>query len=215
MPDDTDAPSPAARDDVLARALAVDPLDDVTRRRLVTTAIRSTGTARRARMLVAAAAVVLVAVVSAGAVVAIRGNGSDQVEAQRREALGALPRPAADAASGAASVGPATPTAAPAELGDFGELTVAANRQRLFTAIGTTKGTASADASSSVGGESAARKLANLDCTVRGLPSGTTVALATGTVDATRVIVVVTDTTGGNRIVSTVDTGTCRIRPLS
>jgi hypothetical protein len=213
MPDDTGAPGPAARDDALARALAVDPLDDVTRRRLVTTAIRSTSTARRARMLVAAAAVVLVAVLGAGVVVAIRGTGSDQLEAERRASLGAPARPAAGAESGAAGDGPATPTAA-AELGDFGELTVAANRQRLFTAIGTAKGTASADVSA-VAGESAARKLANLDCTVRGLPSGTTVALATGALDATRVIVVVTDTSSGNRIVSTVDTGTCRVRPLS
>jgi hypothetical protein len=210
MPDDTALPGPDARDDVLARALAVDPLDDVTRRRLVATAIRSTGTARRARMLVAAAAVVLVAVVGAGAFVAIRGTGSDEVEAQRREALGPPQRPAAGAESGAAG---AAPTAA-AELGDFGELTVAANRQRLFTAIGTTKATAAPDAPAAAG-ESAAHKLANLDCTVRGLPSGTTAALATGTLDATRVIVVVTDTTGGNRIVSTVDTGTCRVRPLS
>jgi hypothetical protein len=110
------------------------------------------------------------------------------------------------------------PSRAPAELGDFGELSVAANRQRLFSAIGGTSlgGTADASAASpSVGGEAAAHELANLGCTVRGLASGTTVALATGTLDATRVIVVVTDTGGGNRIVNTVDTGTCRAHPLT
>jgi hypothetical protein len=119
--------------------------------------------------------------------------------------------------------GPGSPEAAaqaaPIALGDVGELAVAANRERLVTAAAdaaTTSGAADARPSGAQAqvGQPAASKLAGLDCTVQGLPSGTVTALGTGTLDATAVIVVVTTTPGGTRVISTVDTGTCRVRPL-
>jgi hypothetical protein len=212
-PDSGDVLPVAGRDELLARLLEVEPLDELTRRRLVSTAARSSGTAKYARRLLAAAAVVVLVVVGAGVFVALRGTGSDQSAAGRRAELttpgdasqsadASAPAAASGAASGAVS------KAEPAELGDFGELTVAANRDGVLAAAAapsTPTGTALGPAG---------RQLANLACAVRGLPAGTTVALGTGTLDATRVVVVVTETPGGLRVVSTVDTGTCRVRPL-
>ncbi len=101
MPDDDTTPpepDPAddARDERVAALLAVDPLDDVTRRRLVSTAIRSTGTARHARRLIGAAAAVVVLVVGAGVVVAV-GNGDDSTtsSAARDQSRRSLRRPTA------------------------------------------------------------------------------------------------------------------------
>ena len=112
----------------MAALLAVEPLDDVTRRRLVNTAIRSTGTARHARRLIGAAAAVVVLVVGAGVVVAVgSGNDSTTSSAARDKAASLLPQ--ADGARGLTVESDAR------GVGDFGDLGVAANVDRLRRAF--------------------------------------------------------------------------------
>ena len=132
MPDDDATPpepDPAddARDERVAALLAVDPLDDVTRRRLVSTAIRSTGTARHARRLIGAAAAVVLLVVGAGVVVAV-GNGDDSTTSSAARDQTAL-APQADASRNLTVESDAR------GVGDFGDLAVAANVDRLRRAF--------------------------------------------------------------------------------
>ena len=119
MPDDEtplhEADEADERDERMAALLAVEPLDDVTRRRLVNTAIRSTGSARQARRLIAAAAVVLVLVAGAGVVVAV-GSRNDTSQTALNEAGRALQR----------APTPYTIGTDARDVGNFGDLGVAA-----------------------------------------------------------------------------------------
>jgi hypothetical protein len=114
------------RDEGLAALLAVEPLDQLTRRRLVTTAVRAAPARPRWRLAAAAAAVILVA---AGTVVAVTGSDGPS-PARRADAPTVAPRPPA----GSPPVSASTATVAPVELGDFGVLDVAANLTRLRAA---------------------------------------------------------------------------------
>jgi hypothetical protein len=114
------------RDEGLAALLAVEPLDQLTRRRLVTTAVRAAPARPRWRLAAAAAAVILVA---AGTVVAVTGSDGPS-PARRAGAPTVTPRPPA----GSPPISASTAAAAPVELGDFGDLAIAANLTRLRAA---------------------------------------------------------------------------------
>ena len=141
-----------ARDEQIAEALAVPPLDDVTRRRLVRTALdavpaesaesddaddadgaRPPGERRSWVPLVAAAVVMVLVVVG---VVALRGGGNDSssdtaARKADRVPTAQTPSAAADSSSGAAaSLVPGT-----ADLGDLGDLSSTAARARARAAV--------------------------------------------------------------------------------
>jgi hypothetical protein len=89
MPDATphhDDDAPDARDERVAALLAVPPLDDVTRRRLVTGALRARGPRRRGRTVVAA---VLAAAAAVAVVVLLAPHGDDRSPQATRAPKGA------------------------------------------------------------------------------------------------------------------------------
>lgn len=142
------------RDDELAARLAVEPLDELTRRRLVARAMSesevdaapasATGpSVRRLRWLVAAAAALLVVVL--GSVAILRNNGSNDATVASRDRTRVVTgstvdpqqksteAPSAESAAGS-SVDSAFGSTGIA-LGDFGDLSKAAARTRVLTAI--------------------------------------------------------------------------------
>jgi hypothetical protein len=213
------------RDARMAALLAVEPLDDVTRRRLVNTAIRSTGSARQARRLIAAAAVVLVLVAGAGVVVAV-GGGNDASQNAFQDAGEKLgPRST-----------PYTIGTDARDIGNFGDLGVAANVDRLRGAFDATGGSASANvaprgtsagapAAAGTGADSAqsapaksdalVARLRALGCSASALPTGTVVALASGTLDGHPVIVVDLQSSTGTHSFHAIETDTCKVHRLS
>jgi hypothetical protein len=228
--DDTTPPEPdsadGARDERMAARLAVEPLDDVTRRRLVNTAIRSTGTARHARRLIGAAAAVVVLVVGAGVVVAV-GSGDDGTtpSAARDKTASLLPQ--ADAARAFTVESDAS------GVGDFGDLGVTANVDRLrraFDAAGlaaeSKRGTAAASAPSAAvgtdgklstteGSDALVARLRALRCAPTSLPSGTVVAVASGTLTGSPVIVVDLVSAGGSHSFHAIAVDSCAVTRLS
>jgi hypothetical protein len=112
-------PAGDARDDEVASLLAVPALDEVTRRRLVSTAVRDAREPGRARWLGAAAAVVVLAVVA----VALTRVGGDGAPQAGRSA--ATTRPSSPFGGGATpeAAGTAAPDA------DLGDVSTAAGRR--------------------------------------------------------------------------------------
>jgi hypothetical protein len=231
MPDDDITPpepdtADDARDARVAALLAVDPLDDVTRRRLVSTAIRSTGTARHARRLIGAAAAVVVLIVGAGVVVAV-GNGDDSTTSSAARDKAASLAPQADASRNFAVESDAR------GVGDFGDLAVAANVDRLRRAFdsasvgaGSKSGAAAASAPTAEGGsgndlstaessDSLVARLRALSCAATGLPPGTVVAVASGTLGGKPVIVVDLVSSSGSHSFHAIAVDTCAVTPLS
>jgi hypothetical protein len=221
MPDDeTPAPDAATaddRDERIAALLAVEPLDDVTRRRLVSTAIRSTGSARQARRLIAAAAVVVTLVVGAGVVVALGGSdGNDTAPSAARDKARAIVTPGGENQYSIEAGAP--------DLGDFGDLAVAANVDRLRTAFAAAD-TSSSPSAASAAGDSATRsptrsdalesRLRALGCSPPTLPAGTVVGLASGTLGGYPVIVVDLQSSGGTHSFHAIETDTCKVHRLS
>src|SRR4051794_36023624 len=84
----TDLPTPPGDpgDEHLAALLRVDPLDELTRHRLVTVALRESSSTRHARLLVAA--IVALATLAGGTalVIGLRGGGSSTPTAAPRAA---------------------------------------------------------------------------------------------------------------------------------
>ncbi len=197
MPDDETSPEAHnGRDERVAALLAVEPLDDVTRRRLVNTAMRTTGTARQARRLMAAAVVVVVLVAGAGVVIAVGGGGgSSSSTAARDKAARALP---ANGTENEVVAGSAR------SVGDFGDLGTAANVERLRRAFDATGDVAAnpltptnaagapgqTTASDSASSDALVNRFRALGCSPSTLPPGTVVALASGTIHGHPVIVV-------------------------
>jgi hypothetical protein len=230
MPDDETPPeAPDERDEHVAALLAVEPLDDVARRRLVSTALRSTGTARQARRLMAAAAVVVVLVAGAGVVIAVGGGGnSTSSTAARDKAARALPASGTENGVVAGSV---------RSVGDFGDLGSAANVERLRRAFDAVEGlsvtpavptgaaSAAGQAPASRSGTEPANDAASSDalvnrfralgCSLSALPPGTVVALASGTLDRHPVIVVDLESAGGAHSFHAIETDTCKVHRLS
>jgi hypothetical protein len=214
-----------ARDERLAAWLEPEPLDDVTRRRLVSTAMRESEAAEsaprrssRAMRWMAAAAAIVVVLVGALALVTAQGGNDEHKAATPARTPASESRTAGGAGALADSAAPkaqASGGAAPTEVGDFGDLDRAANLARLRRALeaaGT--GTGSSFATGSTQSEAAATALSALPC--RGsLPAGTTLAVGTGTLDGRAAVVVLTDLGDGTRSIDAVLVGPCEVRPLS
>jgi hypothetical protein len=196
-----------ARDERIVEALAVPPLDDVTRRRLVRAALEAVPAESdeaqppRERQswvpLVAAAVVILFVVVG---VLALGGGGNDSTDTATRKAdrvpTVGTPSAAADPSSGAAaSLVPRT-----ADLGDLGDLSGTAERDRARRAV-TAEPLAEPFAGSSSPAVPTAEQLlqdvANASCADALRGSGTTVVgVGSATVDGNAAIVVVAERDG-------------------
>src|SRR5258708_11733606 len=144
----------AARDERLAGLLDVEPLDDLTRRRLVSTALRESAPAARgsgavrSRRLVAAAAIVGVVFAAGVGYLVSRDDGSGTATTASRDRSASISPPAST--SGPTELGnsfstPAAPSAegvqpqsksvdagagTARDAGDFGDLRSAANLER-------------------------------------------------------------------------------------
>jgi hypothetical protein len=209
-----------ARDERLGAWLEVEPLDEVTRRRLVSTALASTSTSstavassrpsHAARWIAVAASIVVVLVAAVALLTAPGGNDEQQAstpartpELEQKSTGAAAPQAAAPISGYTASV----------DVGDFGDLDVPANLARLRTALEA----ATATSGSATTPSSSADRFAPLDafpCRDQ-LPSGTTTASATGTLDGRRAVVVLTTLPDGNRSIDAVLASPCEVRPLS
>jgi hypothetical protein len=222
MPDDD------ARDERIRAALEVEPLDDVTRRRLVSTALAATADdssasvtttkSLAARWIAAAAAIVVVLVVAFALITAPGGNDEQQASTPPRSPV-AEQKAAGDTASSSAPQA-GTPSAGSAfspaavNVGDFGDLNVPANLARLRTALEADRAAASANAASSLSPLSASTELDALPCRAD-LPAGTVKAVGTGTLDGRRAVVVLTTRPDGSRTIDAVLASPCQVRRLS
>jgi len=162
---------PDRRDERVATLLAVEPLDEVTRRRLVRTAVASAPSRRPRLALVAPVAAAIVVGLVVGAVLVNRPDDPTPTAAPATTA-GPEPRAAGDGV-------PNEAVAAPPALGDLGDVTDPATlRQSLATAR---ESEAADKAASSSGG-----------CSTTPPPeAGAVVATATGTFDGEPVVIVV------------------------
>lgn len=221
-----------ARDERLGRLLEVEPLDELTRRRLVTKAMRASAPPARSR-LVAAAAVVAIVVAGGIGYLALRGNDSTAPSASPVQ-------PAATAAGGSSSskAAPITggasesnnngaettaPTAAgavaaPRDLGDFGDLDDATNVGRLRASTGSsfsasTQGQSGTQDKTASDGASLVAQLRALSCADE-LPDGTILAIGTGHFGTRDAIVVETSLPDGTTSLDAVVAQPCKVRPL-
>jgi hypothetical protein len=159
IPDDSE-PGAAARDEALAARLAVPPLDDLTRRRLVRgalTAAPAAGPGRRVPWWTVAAAAVLVAVAVTAAALAVgggSGSGDRPTAAAPKTAPETPPKTEAEGGSGSAASAPpsadqrlAVPSApqSGAGAGSLGDLGEVANRDTLRTRVTAAQRSFSAD----------------------------------------------------------------------
>lgn len=207
MPDDE---HPDARDPEVATALEVEPLDELTRRRLVTTALRETEEPAhrpsRAWRWVAAAAAVVVIAVGTLAIVTAKGGHDEQ------RATAPVRTPAAEGSAAPKAVAGAAPN-----VGDFGNLDDPANLTRLRSALSSAAGSSfasdSTHAQSSAGAQAAAPSSVP-SCTVGDLPGDTRVAQGTGTLDGRAAIVVLVVHADGSRSVDAVLSDPCEVRSL-
>jgi hypothetical protein len=194
-----------------ASRLEVEPLDDVTRRRLVATALRASearpSRPSRAWRWLAAAAVVLV-VAGVGFAVLRSGSGSDDQTASRSEAVSLAPEA----------------TAAARQVGDYGDLDDAANLAALRAALddesagaSTAAPRAAGDSAQAAGASPAAGSTATTaPASLCGLVDhgGTIVALGTGTIDGRRATVALVEGADGTRTFEAVLESPCEIRAL-
>jgi hypothetical protein len=215
-----------ARDERIAAALEVEPLDEVTRRRLVSTALDATELARSnvpttaipsgkkshaARWIAAAASIVIVLVAALALLTAPGGNDEQQASTPARtpeveqKSAGAAADSAAPQANGSTAA-----EAAPGDAGDFGDLDVPANLDRLRSALEGDSGFAS----SAGPANDAASTLGTLACR-DALPAGTVTAIASGTLAGRRAVVVRTTLSDGSTSIDAVLTSPCEVRPLS
>lgn len=203
----------------VAAWLQVDPLDDVTRRRLVSTALRqshpgtspvttrTTRTSRAGRWIAAAAAVVVVLVVGLALVTA--GSGGDDQQATRDDGVTASPK-----ASGASR--------GVVDVGDFGDLDQLANRRALRAALETpSNALTTPSAPEAAAGDAASSEPSAADaapsrvaCTEE-LPAGATVvARGSGTLDGRPATVVLTQRADGSRSIDALLQDPCERRRL-
>jgi len=180
-PDTPDLPAePDRRDMRLAALLEVEPLDEVTRRRLVRTAVAS-APARRPRLalIVPVAAAIVIGLI----VGAVLVNRPDDPTPTAAPVTGEAPRAAGQPAQ--------QPAGAPPVLGDLGDVTDPA---ALRLALARARSTESAEAAEPA--DKAATTSAG--CATTPPPeAGAVVVTATGTADGTPVVIVVgTDPTG-------------------
>jgi hypothetical protein len=193
----------------IAGWLEVEPLDDVTRRRLVSSALRETETAdasaparpsRTWRWIAAAAALVIVAV---GTLAVVSANGGHD---ENQQATGKSLSP------GGLKVAH--------DVGNFGDLDKSANLTRLRTALGSATAapsaaapTESADASAQ-SRESGAAADRPLDLCGSVFPGGTVLALGSGTIDGRHASVFLVQQADGSRSLEAVLDDPCETRHL-
>jgi hypothetical protein len=213
------------RDEQIGEALAVPPLDDLTRRRLVRNALAASveepdiddtgaddAAERRSWGPLVAAAVVILLVV--GGFVALGRSGDDNpTDTAARKAdrtptaetpTGQAPSAAADSASGAA----ASFAAGTALYGDLGDLSTTAARTAARSAIG------APDAPSGEVSESFAARVATASCAAPLRAAGTVVGIGSATVDGRRAGVVVTQSADGTRTPYLLEFSPCTVSPL-
>ncbi len=212
MPDDDIDPR-------LAAQLAVEPLDDVTRRRLVRNALDAADPApsepRRARrsapMLIAAAAIAIVLLGGGALVAVLDSDGSTPAAAptpahtpvEERSATAAPAHPEAQNRRDAFANAPS-----PVDLGAVGNLSDPAVVASLRVAGSTSPAPAAAAATGRV-----AQLLDRLDGSTC-VTIGTPVALATGRLDGRRALVVVALDAAGKPTIDAVLSDPCEVRRL-
>ncbi len=205
---------PDARDPEVGAWLDVEALDDVTRRRLVTTALRESAPpevaprpSRAWRWIAAAAAVVVVAIGTLAVVTAEGGN--DEQQATRTE------RSSVDAGAAAPKA-----ASAPVVVGDFGDLDRADNLERLRRALTSSEpsdgsAVSHSEAQSTAGAFDDRGATPPLTSSCRGeLPAGTVVAEGTGTLDGRQALVVLTLVGDGTHSLDAVLADPCEVRHL-
>jgi hypothetical protein len=209
-----------ARDERLAAWLEPEPLDDVTRRRLVSTAMRRSRDSHALRWIASAAAIVVVLVGVLALVTAQGGKDEHEASAPARTPASVSDNSLPSAQGGVSAVpGAAAPessstlAAGAVDLGDFGDLDRAANLARLRSALDES-GTDFANSEAKGTSAAAAGALAALPCRNR-LPAGTILAVATGMLDGRRAVVVIINQGDGTRAIDAVLTDPCEVRPLS
>jgi hypothetical protein len=195
------------RDPEVAAWLAVDPLDEVTRRRLVSTALREGAPAAPARPTsrawrwIAAAAAVVVLGVGALAIVTADG-GNDATTASR--------------APSSEGVAVAPKAGATLSVGDLGDLADPANLARLRdrTAAADSSAAAAPNPAFSEGGDVQHETRASTACSDQ-LPDGTVLATGTGTLDGRPAVAVLLERPDGKQEIDAVLTDSCELRRLS
>jgi hypothetical protein len=199
------------RDERLGALLEVEPLDDLTRHRLVTSAVRGSRPPRAVRW-VAAAAVALLLIAGGAVLFLAPGSHADRqaatpvrTPAEAKGAAGARPSVAADTAGGSTT-----------DLGDLGDLARAANRDRARQAAerGADGGLAAGNAAPTVSTDPLVAELGARGCRAS-LPAGVISAVGTGTLSGERAIVVVTTAADGTRSLDVAVGDPCVVRPLS
>jgi hypothetical protein len=210
MADDQRPDAPDAPDPEIAGWLDVEPLDELTRRRLVATALRGseadhTPSARRPsrtwRWLAAAAAIV---VVLAGglALLTARGGHDESEQATLHEQPVLTPKA----------------TAAVPDVGDFGDLDQAANVDALRAAVDQRLSSAAVapEAATSAAGDSTFGSTTARGPCPEQVPAGAAViARGSGTVDGRHATVVVVQRADGTRTYDAVLEDPCEVRHLS
>jgi hypothetical protein len=217
--DARDEPPDGSMPERLEGLLDVEPLDEVTRRRLVTTAVRASAAPERSHRWVAAAAAVVALAVGGGvALVATSGDDTTAPTALDEQRSKAAPPNTTPPAAGANA--PTSEAATPTDAGDFGDLSDASNRARARAALGTgsgrqqTGGAASgaADAAAATASSYAAR-LDRFPCAGE-LSEGTVVATGTGRFGNREAVVVAIERPDGTRTIEAVVDDPCEVRPL-
>jgi hypothetical protein len=223
------------RDERLGKLLEVEPLDELARRRLVSTAMRASAPPARSRLagqarnrLVAVAAVAAVVVVGGLSYLALRGN--DNAAPSAASALTTSPATASSSATAqpksqsetsgstadraeTAAPNAAAATAQPRDLGDFGDLQVSANLDRLRATTTSSALSASAPQDQAENRASVVTRLRALACAAE-LPEGTIVAIGTAQFGTRDAIVVLTSLADGTTSLDAVVTHPCEVRPL-
>jgi hypothetical protein len=189
----------------------VERLDDVTRRRLVGTAMETAGMptggsgARRAHLLVGAAALVLAVIAGGAILIGLHGGGADRTASRPSHTAAATP------AFGS------TPSVR--NLGDLGDLDrvdmSAVARAVLGSAADSARaGTSGAPATTTpIRVDALAARLRTLTCRDR-LPEGALLGLGTGRVAGKAALVVATRGDDGVVSIDAITADPCEVRPL-
>ena len=222
-----------ARDERLGRMLEVEPLDDLSRRRLVRTAMEApepAATPRRTWRLVAAASLVAVVVASGVTYLATRDTNTTQPTALTDRNAKGDGGAAAAAPSAAGSAVPSTESnnfeqqalvasADATDLGDFGDLGSDAGLDRVRGAFSAAASGGAPTPQSKSAGDSNTRassvlnELGALKC-ADDLPEGTIVAFGHAHFGARDAIVVKTLQSDGSVSLDAVVADPCEVRPL-
>ncbi len=206
------------RDERIAAWVEPEPLDELTRRRLVATALQTPAEApsppasQRAWRWIATAAVIVVVLVGALAVFTAQSGDEARLSdaARKPQDRGGQTQQASPSIAA---------TGSPVAVGDFGDLDTPANLRRLRTALEQQRSAVVAPsngggADSGAGAEATSNQLSTLACRDQ-LPTGTVIAVGSGTLDGRRALVVLTDRGDGSRSIDAVLTDSCEVRPLS